>query len=120
MSYFSREELACKHCGAYVFDEDFLELINSIREECGFPLHVSSGYRCPEHPKEAAKENPGSHSTGRAVDLQVSHEKAHRVLVVALEHGVKRVGVHQKGPLKERFIHLDCADMFYSPTVWSY
>jgi len=36
-----------------------------------------------------------------------------------MKHGVKRIGVNQKG--KGRFIHLDMAEeAFPSPAIWSY
>jgi len=119
MNYFSEQELSCQHCGAYKFDEEFLKVLNNIREECGFPFIVSSGYRCPEHPIEAAKDRAGSHTTGCAIDLSVRGKKALKVLEVAMKHGIKRIGVNQKG--KGRFIHLDMAeDEFPSPAIWSY
>ena len=116
--YFTREELACTHCGEYQFDDDFLELLDNIREECGFPLPVSSGYRCPNHPIEAAKRDPGAHTTGRAVDIAVSHGQAYRLVEVALECGVPRIGVNQKGD--GRFIHLDWDMTRPNPRIWSY
>jgi len=122
MSYFSEAELKCQHCGVYRFDEDFLRLLNVIRVSCGFPLPVSSGYRCSGHPIEAAKEHPGTgaHCTGKAVDIQISGWKAHRLLELALEHGIKRVGVNQSGPHSKRFIHLDAALDLPNPAIWSY
>ena len=42
MSYFTKEELSCQHCGAYKFDEEFLKVLNNIREECGFAFVISS------------------------------------------------------------------------------
>ena len=128
MSYFSKEELACKHClesgrtidEAYFFDAEFRELLDSIRAACGFPLVVSSGYRCVNHPLETAKRQPGSHTKGQAVDLKVSGEAAHTLLRVAIEHGIQRIGVSQKGAHSERFIHLDVVKDFPSPAVWSY
>jgi len=118
MNYFSKDELKCKHCGEYKFNEDFLGLLNSIRSDCGFPLPVSSGYRCPNHPIEASKKRAGAHTTGMAVDIVVSHERAHKLLQVALEHGIPRIGVNQKG--NERFIHLDWDMSLPHPTIWSY
>jgi len=130
MSYFSKEELACKHClklgksidKSYHFNEDFLEALNAIREECGFPLIVTSGYRCPNHPinvqKEAEGKPFGAHAYGLAVDLSVSHKRAHKLVQVALQHGVPRIGVQQKGD--GRFIHLDWDMSLPHPTIWSY
>lgn len=118
--YFSHNELKCTHCGNLVFDDLFLEILDDIREECGFALPVSSGYRCPEHPIEAEKPEPGAHCSGQAVDIQVSGWKAHRLLEVAFKHGIVRVGVNQDGPHSKRFIHLDnCRDLPF-PAVWSY
>lgn len=122
MTYFSKAELSCQHCGGYVFDQQFLDTLNDIRAVCGFPLPVSSGYRCPAHPIEAKKDRPGTHSTGKAVDIQISGWRAYRLLEVALAHGVKRVGVNQSGPHSQRFIHLDAAsdDYWPAPALWSY
>lgn len=120
-SYFSEDELRCKcGCGVYYFDENFLQLLNDLRGECGFPLPVSSGYRCPKHPIEAAKSRPGAHSTGKAVDISVSHWRAHIVTKRAMELGVWRIGVNQKGPSAKRFIHLDVCGDLPEPAIWSY
>lgn len=121
-NYFSESELACQHCGRYEFADEFLYILNVIRGECGFALPVTSGYRCPDHPVEAAKraaDKPlGAHSRGLAVDIGVSHERAHRLLEVALMKGIPRIGIKQSG--EGRFIHLDIDTSLPSPTVWSY
>lgn len=119
MSYFKKEELACQHCGKYKFDEEFLKVLNNIRKECNFPFIISSGYRCIEHPIEASKLRAGAHTTGCAVDIAATGDKALKILEVALKNGIKRIGVNQKG--NGRFIHLDMADTeFPSPAIWSY
>lgn len=118
MSYFSEKELSCQHCGAYKFDPDFLLRLNLIRQECGFAFPVTSAYRCPDHPIEAAKKAPGAHASGKAIDIGVTGDKAITLLSVALRHGIKRVGVNQKG--SARFIHLDVDDSLPSPAIWSY
>ncbi len=118
MNYFSEAELKCQHCGQYEFDAGFLEILNHIRADCGFPLVVTSGYRCLDHPIEKAKIAPGSHTTGKAADLAVSGSQAYKLLQVALACGVTGIGVNQKG--SSRFIHLDMSDIAPRPTVWSY
>ena len=111
--------MSCQHCGDYKFNEEFLKVLNNIRHECGFAFVISSGYRCVEHPIEASKSRVGAHTTGSAVDIAVRGDKALKVLEVAIAHGVKRIGINQKG--KGRFIHLDMAeDEFSSPAIWSY
>lgn len=123
MSYFTEDELRCKcGCGVYYFDESVLDTLNAIRGACGFPFPVYSGYRCPDHPIEAAKEASGrpigAHCTGKAVDIGVEGERAHRLIQSALEHGCPRIGVNQTG--SGRFIHLDWDYTRPHPTVWSY
>ena len=118
MSYFSIRELACQHCGKYRFDPEFLATLNSIRKSLGFPLVVGSGYRCLEHPIEAAKTTAGAHSSGMAVDISVRGERAYKLIQAALEHKVPRIGVNQKG--SNRFIHLDGDTSKPSPVFWSY
>lgn len=119
MSYFSDDELRCKcGCGVLKFNEDCREILNRIRVDCGFALPVTSGYRCPRHPIEAAKRHPGEHSSGLCVDIAVSHAKAHKLIQVAMRHDVPRIGINQKGD--ERFIHLGWDITLPNPTIWSY
>ena len=120
MTYFSDDELKCKHCGGLVFDATFRQLLDDIRADCGFPLPVSSGYRCPHHPIEVAKDSPGAHCSGKAVDIRISGERALRLVWVAMAHGVKRIGVNQKGKHDQRFIHLDNELDLPHPAIWSY
>jgi uncharacterized protein YcbK (DUF882 family) len=120
MNYFTEAELKCQHCGKYEFDAGFLAILNRIRADCGFPLVVTSGYRCVDHPIEAKKDQPGAHTRGCAIDVQVSGWKAYRLLEVAMRRGVKRIGVNQTGPHSKRFIHLDTAIDLPMPAIWSY
>ena len=47
--HFELKEFACRCCGQAHIDLDFVLLLNKIRSRCGFPLVVTSGYRCPRH-----------------------------------------------------------------------
>lgn len=120
--YFSEKELACQcGCNEAPIDEEFLFKLDALREAYGKPIIISSGYRCSNHPIEAKKSKPGSHASGKAADIAVSHEDAYNVLVIAIGLGFKRIGVQQKG--SGRFIHLDTAtaeEGFATPSIWSY
>jgi len=119
--YFTDKELACKHSGENGMDADFVKLLIKIRKECDFGFPISSAYRSPQHPIEQRKEVAGAHSTGKAVDILVSGEKALELIRVAQKHGIERIGIKQKG--RTRFIHLDgCTqeDGFPAPAIWSY
>ena len=119
--YFTVDELKCQHCGEEGIDDVFMQKIESLRETLAFPFPVTSGYRCPKHPIEARKKAPGAHSTGHAVDIGVSGNKAYRLLQEALGVGLTGIGVNQKG--SSRFIHLDDIENSPSrprPWIWSY
>ena len=113
----------CSHCGAKRMQPHFMEHIIVLRELLGFPFVVTSAYRCPDHPIEAAKEAPGAHTTGMAIDIQVYGNNAHRLLDAALRAGFSGIGISQKGDHSTRFIHLDKIGSLEGrprPTVWSY
>ena len=119
--YFTDKELECKHCEADGIDPVFMQKVDKLRGELGFAFPITSAYRCPDHPIEARKNTPGAHASGRAVDIAVRGEQAHRLLQAALDAGFTGIGVSQKGGV--RFIHLD--DLPNSegrprPHVWSY
>ena len=51
-------------------DKATMDRLQLLRSHYGSPLTVTSGYRSPLHSIEAAKTTgPGSHATGRAVDI---------------------------------------------------
>ena len=120
--YFSFDEMKCKcGCDQAPMDQEFMDLLDTIRESLAKPLIISSGYRCHNHPIEAKKAKPGAHATGKAADLAVSGVDAQRVLLAAMILEVNRLGVQQKGA--GRFIHIDTcteADGLPSPAIWSY
>jgi uncharacterized protein YcbK (DUF882 family) len=122
LRYFTLDEFACKCCGKSQMDPAFLRLVDELRHRCGFPLPVTSGYRCAKHNQAVSTTGPnGPHTTGRAVDLGVSRHRAYDVLRHALDMGFTGIGVQQKGTT--RFLHLDNLvepQAAPRPTVWSY
>lgn len=118
---FSEAEFRCKHTGKLAMDEAFMARLQALRTDYGKPMAISSGYRHETHPIEAAKDEPGAHSTGHACDVLIRGGDALKLIALAVKHGFTGIGVKQKA--KSRFIHLD--DLPHSfkrprPTVWSY
>ena len=120
MGHFSDKELACQHCGKQGIDPEFLSILEAIREDVGFAMPITSGYRCSDHPIEAKKgaTNHGAHVEGRAVDVSVAREQAFLVIRSALGRGISGIGIEQKG--EHRFLHLDMAVGIPRPRIWSY
>ena len=113
LKYFELEEFNCSHCGENHMDFGFLERLDTLRDKCGFAFVITSGYRCPEHPSEAAKERPGTHTQGIAADIKVdSGVQRHRIVDEALKMGFRGVGVANS------FVHVD--DRRTYPVMWTY
>ena len=119
--YFTELELKCTHCHKDGMNAAFMQKVEDLREEMGFPFIVTSGFRCENHPIEARKASAGAHTTGKALDISVTGTDAYMLLEGALRAGFTGIGVNQKG--ESRFIHLDTIeseDGRPRPWVWSY
>jgi zinc D-Ala-D-Ala carboxypeptidase len=120
--FFTEEEMRCQcGCDADGMHSEFMEKLTSLRADWGQPMVVTSAYRCPNHPIEAKKTKPGTHASGRAVDIAIQGEDAYKLLCAALGHCFSGIGVNQKG--SARFLHLDDLtreEGWPRPTIWSY
>lgn len=120
---FSRDELKCKHTGECNMHPDMMRILQSIRNELERPIFISSGYRSVKHPVEQEKDKPGEHTYGMAVDILCHGERAIKILELAINNGIRRIGVHQKGNANGRFIHIGIADKFmleFPVGIWTY
>lgn len=118
---FTESEMACRETGEQGIKPELMDKLQAVRDMFNKPLVVSSGYRSPNHSAERKKKEPGSHSTGLAVDLRVSHFDAYRLVQIALQHGFTGIGIRQHG--SERFVHLDVCpsrDVAPRPAIWTY
>ena len=113
LKHFTLNEFDCKQTGENKMDSSFLERLDTLRELCGFPFKITSGYRSPNHSIEAAKEKPGMHSLGIAVDIYAPDGITKRTIIKhALELGFNGIGVGKS------FIHLDTRRSY--PVIWGY
>lgn len=107
--YFSPEELECKcdnpDCDGGQMKASFMERLVKLREHLGFPLPVSSAFRCSKHNYAVGGADGSYHCLGQAVDIEIGYDRAYKVVEAARKFGFYGVGVSQKG--KKRFIHLD-------------
>lgn len=119
---FAFTEMACQETGECRIDETMMDRLQQLRDNYGFPLTITSGYRSPRHSIEAAKETPGTHAKGRAVDIACNGVEALDLIEEALEVRFTGFGVQQKG--ENRFLHLDDLGpgehTAPRPTIWSY
>lgn len=111
---FKKDEFNCKHTGRNEMQQEFMERLDELRDLCGFPFVITSGYRDPSHPDEAKKATKGgTHTLGCAADIRVEGGSQRRDLVAkALKLGFAGIGV-AKG-----FVHVDTRDSM--PVMWTY
>lgn len=103
----------CSHTGREGIKPRFVRRLDQLREVCGFPFVITSGYRDPRHPVEAVKNEPGTHTQGIAADIAVNGGAQRRRLVWhALNLGFNGIGVART------FVHVDIRDD--APVMWTY
>lgn len=113
MKYFDLSEFNCQHTGNNEMDPKFLERLDELRRRCGFPFVITSGYRDPSHPIEAAKSKPGTHAQGLAADIRtLTSAERYTILEQAFSMGFRGIGVAKS------FIHVD--DRLTKPATWTY
>ena len=115
--YFSKENdprlYFCSETGRQGIDLEFVINLDKLREACGFPFRITSGYRSPLHSREINKDEPGQHTLGIAADIQVVSSNRRFILVkTAIEMGFTGIGIAKS------FVHVDTR--VGVPRIWSY
>jgi zinc D-Ala-D-Ala carboxypeptidase len=119
-TYFTVEELTCRcGCGQMLMDHEFMLKLVALRDLIGFPMPITSAYRCPAHnARVSSTGDDGPHTTGKAVDIAASYQNAQQIVTQALWMGFLGVGIKQHGPVSGRMVHLD---MVPGPKrLWTY
>ena len=124
---FSTSEVQCRcGCNDNEMDEEFMRMLQQLREEAGFPFRISSGKRCLKHNSNVstAKNKAGIHTFGKAVDIlvgSVNTTKTLKLIKQAQDIGFTGLGLALKGDRSKRFIHLDNRGTDFSlPAIWTY
>jgi len=99
-------------------DKTLLSMLDDTREELGLPISLNSSYRSPEHPIEAAKDKPGEHTYGAAVDVKSQGgEYTFKLVKAAIKVGFTRIGINRK----KNFVHLGIGYSGAAPvSIWTY
>ena len=94
-------------------DESFLFMLDELRERCGFPFTITSGYRSVHHTAERNKKKGGTHTQGIAADIAVSNgEQRMKIVREAIALGFAGVGTAKS------FVHVDMRTT--TPVMWTY
>lgn len=110
-------EFACKHCGEYFHDEQFLDKLQAFRYLIDKPLVINSGHRCEAHNKavggaqKRADGSGGSQHLKVAADISLTGRDRHAMAALAKNLGFTGIGYGST------FLHLD---MRPNPAEWYY
>ena len=94
---------------------EFVKLLDTLREKCGFPLHINSGFRTVEHNAQVAVIERSAHTLGLACDIACG-TSAERDLILkySFELGIRRRGIGKT------FVHLDLDFSKPQNVTWLY
>ena len=118
--YFSEAELQCKQFPdeSQGMDADFMEWLDTLREQMGEPIVLNSAERTSRHSAERHKADPtnGAHVLGCAVDVKIPNGAyRHKLIKLAFAMGVEGFG------MEGGFVHLDkYSGKDGRPSVWVY
>ena len=113
LKYFKLSDFDCHETGENEMDKVFLKRLDELREVCGFPFYITSGYRSPRHTIERSKDQPGTHAQGIAADIAVQGGSQRMIIVRnAVDLGFTGIGVARG------FIHVDTRKD--KPVCWCY
>ena len=110
-------------------DKTFLLFLDELRNRCGFPFKITSGYRTKSHHEKLGKLGyktikNSAHLEGIAADVAIT-DSYKRALFVAFALEISseldlpfRLGIAGKD--KGNFIHIDISEKLPSPKIWIY
>jgi|TARA_E500000318_G_scaffold100205_1_gene102785 uncharacterized protein YcbK (DUF882 family) len=111
--YFKYEDFDCQETGENNMDVAFIKKLDELRESCGFPFIITSGYRSESHSLETRKKKAGQHTKGIAADIRVTNGiERFKVAQKAFELGFTGIGI------AKTFVHVDMRTT--EPMMWSY
>lgn len=105
--HFSENEMRCRHCSACEVDMRLITALEELRALVG-PLHILSGYRCPEHNKRVGGAPKSEHVLGRAADVVATKVGLRELYEAALKVPAFKssgIGIYPD----EGFVHVDVA-----------
>lgn len=111
--YFKIEDFSCHATGENKINQEFVIKLDELRDRCGFPFIITSGYRSKDHGVEAIKITPGTHNEGIAADIKVSNgTQRHAIVKHAISMGFNGIGI------AKTFVHVDSRRT--APMIWTY
>ena len=109
-NFFANEMSYRWGCGLYEMDEEFMRLLQILRDEMQGPLRVCIGRRSDPHNDRvstAKNKKNGVYNLGQASNILTSGDRAMLIIEKVRKVGFSGIGLSQKGNHSSRFLHLD-------------
>lgn len=94
-------------------DTRLVDKLDELRGVCGFPFHITSGYRTPEENKKVGGVAGSAHTQRLAVDIACTDSNK-RIKIVGEAYKMGFIGIG----IDKNFVHLDIADG--KQRIWLY
>lgn len=112
--HFKATEFICPCCGKIMVDTLLLDKLCELRKRLGFPLVITSGYRCKKHNKEVGGKRNSEHLFGKAVDVAIK-DSYHRYLFLK-----EAVTLFNRIGIAHNFIHIGVSKEHPQNVAWLY
>ena len=97
---FIKSEMACRRgCGIYEMDDEFMRMLQELRNEMNGPLRVTSARICERRNdavSTAKNQKNGVHTLGQASDILISGERVMLLFEKARQIGFSGIGFSQR------------------------
>jgi uncharacterized protein YcbK (DUF882 family) len=117
MKYFNYSEFDSPDVqgSGQLMDKTLLQMLDDVRDKYDKPIHITSGFRTPQHNEEVGGVETSSHLKGLAVDISCTNSKDRFDLInCLLDVGFSRIGV------AKTFIHADIDPDKIQCVIWTY
>jgi uncharacterized protein YcbK (DUF882 family) len=96
-------------------DLHFVRMLDLLRNTCGFPFKITSGFRTIAHNKAIGGESESAHLDGLAADIAAINPRVRYLIVsYAIRAGFTRIGIG------DTFVHLDLSPKLDQEVIWIY
>lgn len=105
--HFMRTEFACD-CAGYCdgfpveMNTEFIQKLQELRNQCGGPIIITSGVRCPQRNAEVGGVPYSFHLRGLAADLYCPNMTPGNLLAIAQDIGLNTIAYYHHG-----YIHVE-------------